>query len=121
MTRISLLLVAVALAAGTSGCTHCDTCDDFPTPCLEQNSGYTPATGAYMGPDAGEIQTSMPPASAIESIPASKPATAPAPPPAGGASPHGAAATLDPIPDINPASPPAAPAATLGGLPRQSK
>ncbi len=34
MLRTRSLLVAVALAAGAVGCTQCDTCDDFPTPCV---------------------------------------------------------------------------------------
>ena len=32
MMRHSLLLTAIALAIGSAGCTHCDTCDDFPIP-----------------------------------------------------------------------------------------
>ena len=48
MGRISLLLVAVALVAGAVGCAHCDTCDDFPTPCVGGDCGYAPS-----GPPGG--------------------------------------------------------------------
>ena len=41
MKGVCLLLVAVALTAGAVGCTHCDTCDDFPTPCVGGNCGYS--------------------------------------------------------------------------------
>ena len=39
MSRISLLLVAVAVSAGAVGCAQCDTCDDFPAPCVGPNCG----------------------------------------------------------------------------------
>ncbi|HEV3166124.1 MAG TPA: hypothetical protein VGZ22_19020 [Isosphaeraceae bacterium] len=45
MSRLSFLLVAVGLAAG-AGCTQCDTCDDFPTPCNGPNCGY-PSFSTY--------------------------------------------------------------------------
>ena len=32
MSRMSLMLVAAAVAAGVVGCAQCDTCDDFPAP-----------------------------------------------------------------------------------------
>jgi len=38
MFRIHLM-VAVAVAAGVIGCAQCDTCDDFPTPCVGPNCG----------------------------------------------------------------------------------
>ena len=40
MSRTSLLLAAFSLAVGMTGCTHCDTCDDFPTPCTGPNCGF---------------------------------------------------------------------------------
>ena len=39
MSRISLMLVAVAVATGVVGCAQCDTCDDFPAPCTGPNCG----------------------------------------------------------------------------------
>ena len=39
MSRISLLLVAAAVAGGVVGCAQCDTCDDFPAPCTGPNCG----------------------------------------------------------------------------------
>ena len=43
MSRISLLLVAAAVAAGVVGCAQCDTCDDFPAPCTGPNCGQNHA------------------------------------------------------------------------------
>ena len=39
MSRICLLLAAVALSASDLGCAQCDTCDDFPAPCVGPNCG----------------------------------------------------------------------------------
>jgi hypothetical protein len=56
MSRYTLLLLAGSLTAmaGAVGCTHCDTCDDFPTPCSGPNcglQGYVPyGTDAAAGP-----------------------------------------------------------------------
>src|SRR5205807_756681 len=62
---------AAALAAGAIGCTQCDTCDDFPTPCTGPNcggGGYGPPESIY-----GPVTTSV-------TVPANGPATiAPAP------------------------------------------
>jgi hypothetical protein len=97
MLRFGLVLMAVALTAGALGCTHCDTCDDFPTPCVGFNCGYPghPApSGTYTAPSMGVVG---PPAPA-EAAPA--PAPAPAP------SSTGAPA---PVPTTEPAiTPPAA-------------
>ena len=53
MSRTSLLLAAFSLAVGMTGCTHCDTCDDFPTPCTGPNCGFRggPVGGAVSTPD----------------------------------------------------------------------
>lgn len=51
MARWNLLMAAMAVAAGTIGCAHCDTCDDFPTPCVGANCNGAPL--AYAGPVAG--------------------------------------------------------------------
>jgi hypothetical protein len=51
MLRFNLALLAAALTAVTAGCTQCDTCDDFPTPCAGGSCGvpaYPPdAAGTY--------------------------------------------------------------------------
>jgi hypothetical protein len=68
MLRLNLLLVAVALAAVQAGCTQCDTCDDFPTPCIGGNCGpraFAPAAPSYEAPMV---------------VPPGAPATAPTPP-----------------------------------------
>ncbi len=71
MSRFSALLVAAGLAAGTVGCAQCDTCDDFPAPCIGPNCGVggayggsAPANATYSGPAAPATPVmSMPPAS----------------------------------------------------------
>ena len=47
MLRHSLLLVAGTLAVASAGCTHCDTCDDFPIPCVGPNCGPLSGQGSY--------------------------------------------------------------------------
>ena len=83
MLRLSLLLVAVALAAGSVGCTHCDTCDDFPIPCVGSNCGpisgqpigsYTPA-GVVGVPFNGPM-TPMPAPTSANALDAEAPAPA---------------------------------------------
>jgi hypothetical protein len=49
MSRISLLLVAAAVAAGVVGCAQCDTCDDFPAPCTGPNCGQNQNLGGVPG------------------------------------------------------------------------
>lgn len=52
MARWNLLMAAVATAAGTIGCAHYDTVDDFPVPCVGANcAGGSPI--AYGGPGMG--------------------------------------------------------------------
>ena len=38
MTRFALVVVGLAIA-GATGCAQCDTCDDFPAPCVGPNCG----------------------------------------------------------------------------------
>jgi len=65
MTKFALLVVGLALAAG-SGCAQCDTCDDFPAPCTGPNcgqGGYN--TGGFIPPTqdglpAGEARMTAP-------------------------------------------------------------
>lgn len=71
MLRSRLALLAVAMAAGVAGCTFCDTCDDFPTPCVGGNCGEpgtSPVGGNYVampnssdGPMASAPPTLLPP------------------------------------------------------------
>ena len=63
MSRTSLLLAAFTLAAGMTGCTHCDTCDDFPTPCTGPNCGFRG------GPVGGTVVHTGPPIVAGPSAP----------------------------------------------------
>lgn len=51
MFRKGLPASAVVLFLSIAGCTHCDTCDDFPTPCLGPNCGGT-GGGSYTAPVA---------------------------------------------------------------------
>jgi hypothetical protein len=67
MSRISALLVAAGLLAGSGGCAQCDHCDDFPAPCTGPN-----CAGAYSmnptsvanrgGTDPGAAPATMSPA-----------------------------------------------------------
>jgi hypothetical protein len=88
MSRISLLLVAAAVAAGVVGCAQCDTCDDFPAPCTGPNCGQNqPGVLDYMPPGPGQPAGSgAPPSNAPGGTPMSDSAgpapTAPAPTPA---------------------------------------
>lgn|GEM_PF-1759496 len=106
MLRFSLLLTAVALAIGSTGCTHCDTCDDFPIPCVGGNCG--PAVGGpgpAFGTFAGAPAPAAPYASTVAPLP---PAT---PSPFATSAPMDGAAlspiTSDPTPPTTPAPAPA--------------
>jgi hypothetical protein len=48
MSRIRLLMLIVA-AAGFAGCAVCDTCDDFPVPCVGPNCGQPLNSGEVGG------------------------------------------------------------------------
>jgi hypothetical protein len=74
MTRSRMLAVAMGLAVGAVGCAHCDTCDDFPAPCIGGNCGGMggPMPGMAMAP-----MTSEPAAAPAPSAPA--PADQPGP------------------------------------------
>ena len=64
MSRMNLLL-AVAVAAGVVGCAQCDTCDDFPVPCIGPNcgqlmpGGIPAALDATMGPPVTSAATPL--------------------------------------------------------------
>lgn len=49
MARFRLAAIVGLLAAAVVGCAHCDTCDDFPAPCLGGNC-FGAAGGAEYGP-----------------------------------------------------------------------
>jgi hypothetical protein len=63
MTRLSAVLMAAGLAAGAVGCAHCDTCDDFPTPCVGPNCGGGPM-GVY-AMSSGPVSYSAPAGAAL--------------------------------------------------------
>src|SRR4051794_704129 len=109
MRRASLLLVAVAVAAGAVGGTHCDTCDDFPTPCVG-NCGFAPS--APPGAPGGPMPTMgfnpagpMTPSSLGTSEPTAAPAPAPTTTPSNGGS-TGPAPLPGPAPEPAPAPAP---------------
>ncbi len=64
MSRIYLML-AVAVTAGFAGCAVCDTCDDFPVPCIGPNCGQLMPGGIpgyfgdAMGPQAAQADAVM--------------------------------------------------------------
>ena len=66
MTRFALLVVGLALA-GVTGCAQCDTCDDFPAPCVGPNCGQNGfATGGFIPP----TQAGLPQDAAMTTAPA---------------------------------------------------
>ncbi len=97
MTKFALLVVGVALAVA-SGCAQCDTCDDFPAPCVGPNCGqggyntvgFIPPT--QDGLPAGEARTTAPADDAAPAMNNPSPST-PSP-------------TIPPANDSSPASPP---------------
>lgn len=90
------LAIAMGLAAGAIGCAHCDTCDDFPAPCLGGNCGSEPVMAGptmAMGPAILEAAplTSAPAAPSngpgpfsAPTTPAGSPADSPPTPPVAG-------------------------------------
>ena len=101
MVRLRNVLMAVALGAGVTGCSHpptyahfslfhCSECDDFPTPSYGPN--YSMAPGSYSGPksenkpDASRMTTPSssnvptPNNEAIETPPEERPITQPTSP-----------------------------------------
>ena len=71
MSRSRLLLAfALMTALGTFGCAHCDTCDDFPAPCVGPNcgggAGYAaPGPVQYGGPTASPTGMNVPAAAPV--------------------------------------------------------
>ncbi len=62
MVRFDLPLVAVAVAVSVVGCSHCDTCDKFPVPCVGHNTGAPVGVpAAYAVPPAGGMPVADPP------------------------------------------------------------
>jgi hypothetical protein len=98
MSRISLLLVAAAVAAGVVGCAQCDTCDDFPAPCTGPNCGQNqPGILDYM--PQGAASMGAPPANAAPAGESAGPApTMPETPPV---NPASSAPAMDPAPGSN--------------------
>ena len=102
MTRFCLLLVGVALAAG-SGCAQCDTCDDFPAPCTGPNCGQNMyATGGFIPPTqdglpAGAARTTIPADDAAPAMNNDNP----------GANPSAPSPTMPPTAEPSATSPPA--------------
>ncbi len=92
MLRISLL-VAIGVMASAVGCAQCDTCDDFPAPCVGPNcGGNTYAPPGYLAPTMDQ--------GAPMQGPASGPAAAA---PADDQAPGGPATPATPSPSVPPA------------------
>ena len=108
MSRTSLLLAAFTLAAGMTGCTHCDTCDDFPAPCNGPNCGFRggPVGGTIVHTGPSTVVGPSMPVETAPGTPTSTPdssAPVPAPTPGPESTPT---AVPDPLPAEG-ASPPA--------------
>ncbi len=126
MTRLSAVLMAAGLAAGAIGCAHCDTCDDFPTPCVGPNCGGGPM-GVY-AMSSGPVSYSAP-AGATVSAPAGAtlgPVTDGAGPiptaPAAGTTPAPAAPSISPFESkpVTPSPTPPLPGEPTAPRPRPS-
>jgi hypothetical protein len=119
MVRFSLPLVAVALAVSVVGCSHCDTCDKFPVPCVGHNTGApVGAPAAYTVPPAGEMPMVAPPSMVSNG---SAPINWTSPPPTTGAftppvSTPSSAVPSGPLPRGGDNSPP--PPTSLGDAPK---
>lgn len=82
MLRFKLALLAATLSAGAVGCTQCDTCDDFPTPCIGGKCGpqaYSPTSGGtYSMADPGQgAPVMLPPGAPQPPAPSAEAATPP--------------------------------------------
>ncbi len=91
MTRSILIMFGLVIAA-TTGCAQCDTCDDFPAPCVGPNCGqngfevngfipptqdglpYNPATTTVPAAGATPIMNDRPGADTLATPPATMPA-----------------------------------------------
>lgn len=78
MTRNCLLLLVASATLALAGCAHCDTCDDFPTPCQGGDCG-----GGMGGPAPSMGLPGMGPMFPPPTAGPDAPATAPATPPSG--------------------------------------
>ncbi|MDR3632598.1 MAG: hypothetical protein P4L84_02110 [Isosphaeraceae bacterium] len=112
MLRFSLLVAVTLLAAGVTGCTHCDTCDDFPVPCVGHNTGVPVASAeSYTlnvgGPQSTIVTNPTAPAPTVSSTPA--PPTGPGPfqPPVAANAGNATAPSLEPLPRGSDVTPPA--------------
>ena len=114
MVRFSLLAAVVLMAAGVTGCTHCDTCDDFPVPCVGHNTGVPFAPGeSYTvnvgGPQSTIVTNPSAPAPSVSSTPVPPTGTGPFKPPVLSSEASGSAPALEPLPrsgDVTPPTPP---------------
>ena len=105
MARLRNAVMAVALGAGMTGCSHltysrisifhCDACDDFPTPAY--GPGFSMAPGTYTGPP---VQDSVGPNRPAISNPAA--GTSPATEAPGASSAPTASPTPPPPPMVTP-------------------
>ena len=91
MSRTGKLAAALGLSlVGVLGCAHCDTCDDFPAPCVGANCAgggapiYAAAPAMATAPYADEAQLAPAAPTTSQRAPFSPPAGDPAstPPPA---------------------------------------
>lgn len=110
MLRFSLLAAGALLAAGVTGCTHCDTCDDFPVPCVGHNTGVPMASAesysVSVGGDKSTIVSN--PASSTSSTPAPSTSSGPFKPPVSASASNTSAPALEPLPHADVTPPPPA-------------
>lgn len=115
MLRFNLLAAVALLAAGVTGCTHCDTCDDFPVPCVGHNTGVpvgsAPSYTMNVGSDKTTVVSNPSTSGSTSDSSAPAPSTSAGPfkPPAGTASAAASPSTLEPLPRGDAATPPSPP------------
>lgn len=118
MLRISLAAAVTVLAAGFTGCTHCDTCDDFPVPCVGHNTGVPVGPGQSYTMNVGPEQSTIvsapasPAGAAANSAPVPPTSSGPFKPPVASSSGGTASPSLEPLPRSSDVTPP--PPASLG-------
>jgi hypothetical protein len=124
MNRMHRLAAALstALISGAIGCAHCDTCDEFPRPCVGSDCAGL-ATGGELMPTSAPIAAApmglmgegMP--YDVTDVPAGTPMPSMTPAPAPTSAAPSAAPSVTPPPPIPGAAPAAAPVTTPPALP----
>ncbi len=96
--RDRMLWTVLVAAAGFSGCAVCDTCDDFPAPCVGPNCGQNGMATSYTGVPVMGVGT--------PSAPMANDSAGPGPMMPAASMPPGQPMTAPSTPAVNPGTPP---------------